>query len=217
MSMDVRNILPQTLDFKGSNAVNKGADWARTIVIAPAIAPILKSTNASPIQITTQIPHGLSTGNTVVISGHGVNTAANNNTVNQTWTVTVIDTLNFTLNGSAGNGVGGATGNVGQPLNLTGYTPAMNICDAPGGYIIITPSVSVISPATNGMLQIVMTAAQTAAPVVPNTNTQMANDPVDMTTRAVSSGIYDLWIKGTYTVKLLQGVVQFVNTITSPQ
>lgn len=65
---------------------------------------ISSSTNASPISITCTA-HGYSTGDTVVITGHTTNTEANG-----TWEITVTGTNTFTLDGSVGNGVGGATG-----------------------------------------------------------------------------------------------------------
>ena len=67
---------------------------------------ISSSTNASPISITST-GHGLSTGNTVVITGHTTNTNANG-----TWTITVTGANTLTLDNSTGNGVGGATGSI---------------------------------------------------------------------------------------------------------
>lgn len=64
------------------------------------------STNASPININI-VSHGYSTGDTVVITSHTTNTNANG-----TWEIVVVDANNFTLTGSTGNGVGGATGTV---------------------------------------------------------------------------------------------------------
>ena len=52
----------------------------------------------SPIQITAN-NHGYKTGQKITITGVGGITAANG-----TWTVTVVDPNNFTLNGSIGNG-----------------------------------------------------------------------------------------------------------------
>lgn len=60
---------------------------------------ITNATNASPIQITTASPHGLTTNQSVPIAGVVGNVAANG-----FFTVTVIDALNFTLNGSTGSG-----------------------------------------------------------------------------------------------------------------
>ena len=68
---------------------------------------IASSTNASPIEITTADNHGLETGMQVVIASHATNTAANG-----TWTITKVSATKFTLTGSTGNGVGGATGTV---------------------------------------------------------------------------------------------------------
>lgn len=68
---------------------------------------IASSTNATPIEITTATPHGLATGNQVVIANHLVNTNANG-----TWVITWVSTTKFTLTGSIGSGVGAATGTV---------------------------------------------------------------------------------------------------------
>lgn len=56
------------------------------------------ATNASPIQITTAT-HGLTTGQTVTISGVNGNTAANG-----TYKITVVNNTTFTLDGTTGNG-----------------------------------------------------------------------------------------------------------------
>lgn len=68
---------------------------------------IASSTNSSPIVMHTSSPHGLSTGDNVEVAGHTVNTAANG-----VWQVTAITGTIISLNGSIGNGVGTATGNV---------------------------------------------------------------------------------------------------------
>jgi len=60
---------------------------------------ITNATNTSPIQITTSVANALTTGQTVTIYGVLGNTAANG-----TWTITVINNQNFTLDNSAGNG-----------------------------------------------------------------------------------------------------------------
>lgn len=73
---------------------------------------ISSSTNASPIVVTTSSAHGLETGDDTFIYGHRVNTNANGK-----WTVTVLSSTTFSLNGSTGNGVGAATG-VSQSLAL---------------------------------------------------------------------------------------------------
>lgn len=65
------------------------------------------ATNASPIMITTGDDHLLYTGQEVVISGVGGNTAANG-----TWTITKKDNNEFSLNGSTGNGVYTAGGTI---------------------------------------------------------------------------------------------------------
>lgn len=71
-----------------------------------ATKAISSSTNATPIAITSTA-HGYSNGDTVVITGHSTNTNANG-----TWEITVTGANTFTLDGSVGNGTGGATGTV---------------------------------------------------------------------------------------------------------
>lgn len=72
-------------------------------IVGP-IKNIVSSTNATPIVVTITT-HGFTTGSSIKISGHTINTNANG-----TWIITVIDNNSFSLNGSAGNGIGGATG-----------------------------------------------------------------------------------------------------------
>jgi hypothetical protein len=76
-----------------------------TLFDAAAPRAIASSTNASPIEVTMAAPHGYTTGDKVTISGHLVNTNANGS-----WTATVTGTTTLELDGSVGNGIGGATG-----------------------------------------------------------------------------------------------------------
>lgn len=71
---------------------------------AVAVQAITSSTNAAPIEITKN-SHGYVTGDRITVNGHATNTAANG-----TWYVTRTGANTFTLDGSTGNGVGGATG-----------------------------------------------------------------------------------------------------------
>jgi hypothetical protein len=76
-----------------------------TLLDAAGPRAIVSSTNASPIEITAGSPHGYETGQKVSIVGHAVNTGANGS-----WVVTVTGANTFTLDGSVGVGIGGATG-----------------------------------------------------------------------------------------------------------
>lgn len=78
-----------------------GTQPSPTLYFIPFSGGVLISnaTNASPIQITTATPHGLSTGDHAVIGGVKGTTAANG-----LWSVHVVDSLNFTLDTSTGNG-----------------------------------------------------------------------------------------------------------------
>lgn len=73
---------------------------SRSNLLASATANAISgATNASPITVTSTANHGLTNGERVTISGVTGNTAANG-----TWTVTVVDSMQFTLDGSTGNG-----------------------------------------------------------------------------------------------------------------
>ena len=83
--------------------------WFSTTIVSHR--KITGATNATPIVITTQAPHGLSTGQRVMIAGVGGNTAAN-----RTSLITVTGLKTFSLDGSRGNGEytsGGAVGDGG--------------------------------------------------------------------------------------------------------
>jgi len=80
----------------------------------------------SPIQVTTTAPHALTTGQTVTISGVTGNTNANG-----TFTITVLNNTQFTLNGTTGNGAYAGGGTVVtncyiidyRTMGATGYPP----------------------------------------------------------------------------------------------
>lgn len=90
---------------KSSDPTSIGsATWTvRPNTNASAIS-ITSSTNASPIEIT-KTGHGLVDGDIVNVTDHNTNTSANG-----VWKITKVDDNKFTLNGSVGVGVGGATG-----------------------------------------------------------------------------------------------------------
>jgi len=69
------------------------------LTISAASGNVTGATNKTPIRITTEAAHGLSSGATVKISGVGGNTAANG-----TWTITVKSSTTFDLRRSSGNG-----------------------------------------------------------------------------------------------------------------
>jgi hypothetical protein len=96
-----------TVRIMGSPApTSLGQNGVWTSQALQATKSISSSTNATPISITCT-SHGYSTGDTVVITNHTINTNANG-----TWEITSTGANTFTLDGSAGNGVGGASGTV---------------------------------------------------------------------------------------------------------
>ena len=87
----------------------------------------LTGAGTSPIQVTTSIAHGLSTGTTVVIAGVATNTAANG-----TWVITVTGATTFTLDGS--------TGGTGTPtFNNASWDAIPAVGDS---YVILEPEVT---------------------------------------------------------------------------
>lgn len=96
-----------TIRIMGSPAVQSlGINGTWTSSSLAATKSITSSTNASPIVITLA-SHGYATGDTVVVTGHTTNTNANG-----TWEIISVTSSTFSLTGSTGNGVGGASGTV---------------------------------------------------------------------------------------------------------
>jgi hypothetical protein len=94
----VRTIPGDTIRIMGSPApTSLGQNGVWTSQALQATKTLTAATNATPIAITIT-GHGYSTGDTVVVTGVGGNTAANG-----TWEITVTDANTFTLDGSAGN------------------------------------------------------------------------------------------------------------------
>lgn len=72
--------------------------WAYCVNGTNQILTVTAASNANPIQITTSTPHGLTTNQLVGVYGVNGNTNANGQ-----WTVTVISSVSFNLNGATGN------------------------------------------------------------------------------------------------------------------
>lgn len=90
---------------------------------------LVSSTNASPIQIT-KTAHGWLTGDIIHLNSHAINTNANG-----VWFITKVNDNAFTLDGSVGNGVGGATGSIQRITSkcvvlTTPVTTDICLCDA---------------------------------------------------------------------------------------
>lgn len=98
----ISGILGYRLQINGSSistiAQPVGNDGLYDIISAPTFT-VNAATNASPIEVTTTANHGLTTGDTITISGILGNTAANG-----TFEVTVTGATTFELDGSTGSG-----------------------------------------------------------------------------------------------------------------
>ena len=102
----------------GGVADNTAAAYWTATQVTPSSGTVISAQNTSPINIGA-LQHGLTTGNSVTIEDVEGNTAANG-----TFTITVVDANNFTLDSSTGNGgySSGGTwkGGVGPPFH--GFT-----------------------------------------------------------------------------------------------
>jgi hypothetical protein len=94
-------------------------DVTSNAIITGPISNVSGATNASPIQITTTTDHSLVTGQTVTITSVGGNAAANGNFI-----VTVLNSTQFTLNGTTGSGAytSGGTATGSAILNTSSQT-----------------------------------------------------------------------------------------------
>lgn len=106
----------QKMTIKGNAAKQMQVDWSGEYKSYVSNQPvnIVSSTNASPIVITTATDP-FATGQQVVVKNHATNTNANG-----TWTITRTGSGTYSLTGSTGNGVGGATGTITRTI-----TPAV--------------------------------------------------------------------------------------------
>lgn len=102
---NVRVIVGDDIRIKSSadpTSLGTNGTWTSS-PLQPTIN-ISSSTNATPIVVTCNA-HGYANGDTIVITGHTINTNANG-----TWEISNVTTNTFTLVDSIGNGAGGATG-----------------------------------------------------------------------------------------------------------
>jgi hypothetical protein len=131
----VANFLKQNQSLGGTDGyyfhVNS-YDWRNAVTpIAPptnltgfavergvsSISSVTNASNASPINITASVPHGLATGQIVTINGVTGNTAANGS-----WPIIVTSPTNFTITGSVGNGAYVSGGSIFVPTTFSTLT-----------------------------------------------------------------------------------------------
>lgn len=115
---------------------------------------IASSTNASPIVVTMGAAHGYTTGDTVQIAGHLVNTAANGN-----WTIIVTGATTFSLTSSVGNGVGGATGTSYRYSDLDLIDNSIQANAVPLATTAVTVSAAALNVAVTGVMTVTGDAA----------------------------------------------------------
>ena len=107
--------------------------------IALLAYPISNATNATPIQITTSVPHGLVTGTATAKTAATISGVTGNTAANGTWQATVIDATNFTIStfagvavaGNGGYGSGGVVVPPGQSTFSAGDGSRVQIAYAP--------------------------------------------------------------------------------------
>lgn len=112
-------VLSDPLSFIERFAAGAAANSTIGADVSPPVA-ITSSTAATPSVITTAAVHGMSTGDTVQILGHLVNTA-----VNGQWTVTVLTTTTYSVpvSGSGVTPTGGTSTRQPTDSNITNFGP----------------------------------------------------------------------------------------------
>jgi hypothetical protein len=113
-----------------------------------AMKSIASSTNANPISIHI-VGHGYVTGDQVFINGHLVNTNANGS-----WPIVRTDADNFTLTGSSGNGVGGATGTSYRYSDLDLIDKSIQSNAVPDGVFAVTQSATSLAVNVVGTVKV---------------------------------------------------------------
>ena len=110
----------------GTSALQTPGGMANSMTVSYSIS---NTTGAgiSPIVVTTTSTHALVTGQQVIISGVNGNTASNGQ-----YQITVINTTQFSLNGTTGNGAYTGSGTVNTtgfafPINFTEGTPVLAV------------------------------------------------------------------------------------------
>ncbi len=96
-------------------------DSATITKIVSTTTGINEATNETPIKIRTSSPHGLQTGDAVLILDVIRNEAANGR-----WLVTVVDPIHFTLKDSRGNGYYSSDSSGGHPTVTTATVTTKN-------------------------------------------------------------------------------------------
>lgn len=86
--------------YGGNGSIGSNWNWPGGY---PSFTNVSSATNTTPIQITTATAHGFQTGDRVIVQSVQGNTAANS-PGNTAWTIVVLNSTQFTLTGSAGNG-----------------------------------------------------------------------------------------------------------------
>lgn len=92
-AIDSKNHLVWRYDSGWKHYIGGGTGWATSLFNGN----VTNATNATPIVITTNAAHGLTSGDFVQIANVGGNTAANSTNTNPFWYVTVLSSTTFSL------------------------------------------------------------------------------------------------------------------------
>ena len=196
----------QTTDLGGRAAelnitIEQGATfaftftWRNTPTLSRAIQAITK---ANPGKVTAQ-GHGFATGDRIYVSGLKGMAQANN----RAYTITVTDADNFTLGvdtSAYAAYVSGGKADNGAPFDLTGYSARMQVratIASASALIDLTSPTGIVLGGTAGTIQVIITAAATAA-------------------LAISEGVYDLELIDAASAvrRLLEGTVTVAKEVT---
>jgi len=142
------SVLTDDANFGGHGAAAMIEVGCPVLITSNRLA-ITAATNATPIDITTAA-HGFTTGDVIDIWGVTPNTAANGR-----WTITVVSSTTFSLDGSVGNGATAAAG-FASSVTAAPADEQSRLSSAPAkisGAMNLDPALSATAPGTFEVLR----------------------------------------------------------------
>src|SRR3990167_7932319 len=142
------SVLTDDANFGGHGAAAMIEVGCPVLITSNRLA-ITAATNATPIVITTAA-HGFTTGDVIDIWGVTPNTAANGR-----WTITVVSSTTFSLDGSVGNGATAAAG-FASSVTAAPADEQSRLSSAPAkisGAMTLDPALSATAPGTFEVLR----------------------------------------------------------------
>lgn len=142
----------------------RGDTWEENIqLVSDVFYEILSTTDTDPIVLTTKQATPFETGDYIHVAGHTGNTGVFDN--NGNFQITKVDPYSMSLNGSFGNGVGGAQGYIMACKDCTGVDIDTDVTTAVKLFSSAEEAITVPTPIfiqqITGLLKLSLTEEQT--------------------------------------------------------